>query len=228
MSGDHMPNEDRRRGRGFTLIELLVVIAIIAILAAVLFPVFSRAREVARITKCASNLGQLGKAIKMYCNDNDGNFPAASCDGSWRSMGRAPLYELLDPYVKDKGIYRCPSDFHWYLPPPDGTGISYRYWFELGGGDWGSSQAPQQDCGPIRMTLWSTTFQTADLAIVPLMHDGYGYWPDKDSEGHLITKGHMGDGRGKPGEGENVLFVDGHVQRMKEPFDPYRWLQSNW
>jgi len=87
---------------GFTLIELLVVIAIIAILAAILFPVFSRARENARIVKCSSNLTQIYRGIKMYCNDNEGFFPAASCDGNYGSMGRPSLRVFLDPYVRDR------------------------------------------------------------------------------------------------------------------------------
>ena len=62
--------------RGFTLIELLVVIAIIAILAAILFPVFARAREKARQASCASNVRQLGMAYLMYLSDNDGLYPA--------------------------------------------------------------------------------------------------------------------------------------------------------
>ena len=64
-----------RRARGFTLIELLVVIAIIAVLAAILFPVFARAREQARLSVCTSNVKQLGLALNMYANDYDGLYP---------------------------------------------------------------------------------------------------------------------------------------------------------
>jgi len=98
--------------KGFTLIELLVVIAIISILAAILFPVFARARESARRSSCMSNLKQIGIAVVMYTQDNDGGLvpywttkPGASAKtNSWNRVG-VPL----DDYVKNDQIYRCPS-----------------------------------------------------------------------------------------------------------------------
>src|SRR5947208_16218835 len=69
----------RTQKRGFTLIELLVVIAIIAILAAILFPVFAQAREKARQTTCLSNLKQLGLGFRMYLQDYDDTFPGRAC-----------------------------------------------------------------------------------------------------------------------------------------------------
>jgi prepilin-type N-terminal cleavage/methylation domain-containing protein/prepilin-type processing-associated H-X9-DG protein len=93
--------------KGFTLIELLVVIAIIAILAAILFPVFARAREKARATSCLSNVKQLTLGIKMYNQDYDemlipGNIGTA--------LGVLPWTRLVEPYVKNAQITRCPSD----------------------------------------------------------------------------------------------------------------------
>lgn len=104
-----------KRKKGFTLIELLVVIAIIAILAAILFPVFAQARAKARASSCLSNVKQLGLAYLMYCDDYDGGFPHYCYwlpTNTWQTFGVGPgviwQMELL-PYVKNKGLFRCPS-----------------------------------------------------------------------------------------------------------------------
>jgi len=101
------------RRRGFTLIELLVVIAIIAILAGILFPVFTRARENARKASCQSNLRQLGMAMRMYASDWDGWFPIypTPCSNTslYRTASNWHWAEKIQPYVKDWNILRCPS-----------------------------------------------------------------------------------------------------------------------
>ncbi len=106
--------------KGFTLIELLVVIAIIAILAAILFPVFARAREKARQTSCLSNLKQIGLGTTMYIQDYDGKWcPTEQVNGvavradhyGWTPAlaALAPQAQLM-PYVKNMQIFACPSN----------------------------------------------------------------------------------------------------------------------
>jgi len=153
-----------RKQEAFTLIELLVVIAIIAILAAILFPVFAQAREKARGASCTSNMKQIGLALKMYAQDYDeryfssGSLPAEG-DPGWahriadgnnliRLMGGG-LSWFCQPYVKNQGIFKCPSDTGenywnrnnmgmpwatavWWGKP---TSYMYRHIFDCGGPD---------------------------------------------------------------------------------------------
>src|SRR5580698_8396520 len=104
----HRRNAAGSRPRaGFTLIELLVVIAIIAILAAILFPVFAQVREKARQTSCESNLKQLGLAIIQYNQDYDEKYPIGFTD--W--VGTAATWSvIISPYVKTFKVYQCPDD----------------------------------------------------------------------------------------------------------------------
>jgi prepilin-type N-terminal cleavage/methylation domain-containing protein/prepilin-type processing-associated H-X9-DG protein len=102
-----------RKRTGFTLIELLVVIAIIAILAAILFPVFAQAREKARQSGCLSNLKQIGTGLMMYAQDYDEAYPCNWFGGLWATTPNGRMYKWMDavyPYVKNEQVFSCPSD----------------------------------------------------------------------------------------------------------------------
>lgn len=114
--------EHTTRKRAFTLIELLVVIAIISVLAAILFPVFARARENARRTSCLSNMKQLGLGVMMYVQDYDERFFGPSfgsaggveetlpCPGNAAQACRSYWPVKLYPYIKNRQVFSCPSD----------------------------------------------------------------------------------------------------------------------
>lgn len=120
----------RRTPAAFTLIELLVVIAIIAILAAILFPVFAQAREKARQASCLANMKQIGTSLLTYCQDYDETFPLATNEINLATNGAtAPtrLYDVtwiafVQPYVKSTEVFLCPSwkDFR-QAREPDGS-----------------------------------------------------------------------------------------------------------
>lgn len=118
----------RNRQTGFTLIELLVVIAIIAILSAILFPVFARARENARRTSCSSNLRQIGLAAMQYVQDYDERYPLINYPSSQAPDAPRELWSIsggsnqwlwpaqIYPYIKSAQVFRCPSSS--YEPNP--------------------------------------------------------------------------------------------------------------
>lgn len=195
---------------GFTLIELLVVIAIIALLAAILFPVFARARENARKSSCLSNMRQLGLGFLQYTQDYDERLPAGGGSGSFPNdppvatntyaqwvQGPTsgctvtnpcrPDYGGLFPYVKSTQIYLCPSVT---LP----KGISYSMNM-TGGANGGTSFALAAATQP------SVTIFLVDEANT--LNDGlFARVSDKPT---LI---HLG--------GFNALFLDGHV-KFRQP-----------
>ena len=122
-----LPSTTKRdKQRAFTLIELLVVIAIIAILAAILFPVFAKAREKARQSSCLSNLKQLSLAELQYVQDNDETFSPVR---DWKAVPAQTWMSMIQPYAKSNGIFLCPDDSSTTLVPNDkvgGTTINFQ------------------------------------------------------------------------------------------------------
>ncbi len=134
------PSQKRRTrlARGFTLIELLVVIAIIAILAAILFPVFAQAREKARAISCLSNEKQIGLAIMQYTQDNDEFYPLAQRDASAGEIASMPGATAADPITWQWAV-------NPYVKNGNKTASANTGHFELTGGVWNCPDFPVQD-----------------------------------------------------------------------------------
>jgi len=224
--------------RGFTLIELLVVIAIIAILAAMLFPVFSRAREKARTTSCLSNLKQLAVAADMYTTDYDDMLPFAemrlppgctvtdhywgrATGGAWEA-GYLTWPNLLMPYVNNDQVFRCPSNAaHW-------IGYGWNCYIGYVGAYFlldPSRTGPLYEGVKLTMVSYpaqtvaiidhnSGTAYTADCS-ADYAAGWYCAWPSgastcQDCENEYDRcPPHSG--------GSNIAFLDGHAKWMKSP-----------
>ncbi len=198
--------------RGFTLIELLVVIAIIAILAAILFPVFARARENARKTTCQSDLKQIGTAIAMYAQDYDERLvpnyiywvPSASL--AWWE-------DLIQPYTKNYNVYVCPSKtattYATYRPAGLPNPLQFGYSANSNGG---GGVAPMGggggSCALAQIEDVSNTILIAESTDIEL--NTYASEVDAWATNGIgnIDKRHM--------DGSNWLFADGHVKFLKK------------
>lgn len=213
--------------RGFTLIELLVVIAIIAILAAILFPVFARAREKARQASCQSNLKQIALASKMYTSDYD-----EKCLPMWtwgsgaagQPVGRLWWTWLIQPYMKNEQALICPSGPDTWFHRGTTTGAPEAGCFRARTGvgkNWFSYDGSRGDMG-----YWGVDRPGWDLK------EGAILWPAElieygDSDCIVMGPNSIGDaqnflsGTSWPGgyfrhnEGANYAFCDGHVKFMK-------------
>jgi prepilin-type N-terminal cleavage/methylation domain-containing protein/prepilin-type processing-associated H-X9-DG protein len=188
-----------RRRAGFTLIELLVVIAIIAILAAILFPVFARAREQARRSVCCSNMKQIGLSLGMYLQDYDEVFPPGG-PKSWEK-GTNLLADQLQPYSKNRQIFRCPSDRGWGGPPKRQPTVYESF---------GSSYTDS-----LRNVWGGVDLQMKSEAVISNVSDRPLLW-DMDENWHPGNP----DANWDPNSGKlerNVLFADLHVKYRREP-----------
>jgi len=225
--------------RAFTLIELLVVIAIIAILAAILFPVFAQAREKARQSVCSSNLRQIGMAFAMYTEDYDerlpdrrdlkislptgfhpwNTWPATDPRGAWAEI-------VMQPYTKSNGIWACPSiigsaidvlQVKQALSSAANAPIC-RYWL------WRFDRiddpaVPKNGWGKTDLELVAGIREANDPTIVPIQPDGPAevelavdpYFPNTIPSLDASLRG-----RAVHMGGRNRVFLDGHVKYFKD------------
>ncbi len=193
--------------RGFTLIELLVVIAIIAILAAILFPVFARAREKARQASCQSNLKQIMLSWIMYAQDYDELAnrcwivnPATGDGSPW---GSGIKYgDVLNPYIKNDQLWLCPSRKTQSI----GSGVALRRWGYGINCAWMNGVELARVPRPAEKIVFADACRN-DWRVNPVNTAYSNHCPTQDqAAGYEKTLGHNG--------GRNYGFMDGHVKYM--------------
>lgn len=218
-----------RRRSAFTLIELLVVIAIIAILAAILFPVFGRARENARRSSCQSNLKQVGLGIMQYTQDYDEKLPLRRFADPATGALPTPNYDdfswrtVIQPYVKSTQVLVCPSN-------PDNYKLTWDPEFNrsyAGNTNWGGTDYSQPEKGffgsstPVALSAIESPSQLISVSeifrvpYVTIIIDAPSTFDDSGTGGpssvnvyaDALFTGHLGT--------SNYLFADGHVKAMR-------------
>ena len=198
----------------FTLIELLVVIAIIAILAAILFPVFARARENARRASCQSNLKQIGLGILQYAQDYDERFPESRNAGVTLPNGTTPVWVpwhyVIQPYVKSYQLFKCPSNTSTGWMNNSGNLVPKSY--VCNGGDTSATNMTTNFGGvrPMAETYGASLAEIDSTSLLVLVgeHEDRAD-PDfySTSATSMTFQGHLGT--------TNFLFADGHVKSLK-------------
>jgi prepilin-type N-terminal cleavage/methylation domain-containing protein/prepilin-type processing-associated H-X9-DG protein len=163
------------RRRGFTLIELLVVIAIIAILAAILFPVFAQVRERARQVSCFSNLRQLSTGLQLYTQDWDETFVPATNYAAPETVPERIWTNALAPYLHNTGILMCPSAPRGYAADWPSRGLSSIGYNQVTGYDPAGKEAPAAPTARAILDEPSRTVLLADTPAGPTASKYRGY-----------------------------------------------------
>lgn len=207
-----------RQRRAFTLIELLVVIAIIAILAAILFPVFAQAREAARMTACLSNMRQIGTGMNMYLQDYDETLPAADWGNAWvgppytvfafqtgAGSGAPTWADVFQPYLKNTKVLKCPSDSSGnpvvggaqILGEPLSYGLNYYFYRTLSGFRGNSNGGTLAEIQAPASKIYITEVQS--------------------NKGIELVRPDRYDALMRHRDGASYLYVDGHTKWHKMP-----------
>jgi prepilin-type N-terminal cleavage/methylation domain-containing protein/prepilin-type processing-associated H-X9-DG protein len=192
-----------RKPRGFTLIELLVVIAIIAILAAILFPVFARARENARRASCQSNLKQIGLGVAQYTQDYDESYPIPYSQVTSSPAAWATWRQIIQPYVKSTQLFRCPSNTRDASDGAAGTypAVPVNYSMNV--------RFIPDETRKVALSAVDSP-STRILVAEHLWDDSRMMFPDWNTGNNLVDNvfsRHLGTA--------NYLFADGHVKALR-------------
>ena len=192
----HSPPANQKARAAFTLIELLIVIAIIAILAAILFPVFARARENARRSSCLSNLKQVGIAMMQYTQDNDERYMVADHeDADNNGVADYAWFVPLQPYIKSEQVFKCPSLGNETTAPNPNTDYILNGFFAHG----------------VSQAIFSQTAQQVMVAERKENEDVFDYhaWI-RDGDEQFEFEDNIS--RDRHFNGSNYLFADGHAK----------------
>ena len=201
----------RSQRQGFTLIELLVVIAIIAILAAILFPVFARARENARRSSCQSNLKQLGLGFIQYTQDYDEKFPVLR--GGATGDNNNGVFSIIQPYLKSTQILQCPSETTGPDANPNNNGYSdYAYNLSFGYDGPGNKM---RGLASAALTQSALTVMATDYASDSSGSFTMGTAPVGSVWSAAALETTTGGAAQRHLETQNFLFADGHVKAIK-------------